>query len=258
MNYQRILSQTALGLFIAAAVVACGGGGSSPSGPTIAPSVTLSAHTAQLPQGSSLIFSCGCTGQAGTASVASAGVISLAGSTTATPASPNPTYTLNPGSNLVVIGTSPTNLQQWSMAFVGNTSANNKYLGGSATVDNYSTLAALYIFSKSPASLGGTPNSTATFGDWNFATVSSWVTSMRSGTVTAAETQALTDINSAQNAGTLLYPQVPNWNAAQVVNSTIQNDLDAISTAGTAADATLPTPCPINNGTVACTNAPTP
>ena len=258
MKLTRLITQCALGGFIVAAIVACGGGGGSSTPVTLTPSVALSANTAQLPQGSSIVFSCGCTAQAGTVNVGAGGAIAIAATTAATPASPSPTYTIVPGRNYVVVGTSPTQLQQWTVAFVGNSSATNLYLGSSPAIDNYSTLAALYIYFNSPDALAAQSSNVATFDDWNFNSVSAWVTSMRNGSRTAAETQALADIASSQGSGTVLYPQAPNWNLTQSANTTIANDLTAIANAGTAADATLPTPCPINGTSVACTGAPSP
>ena len=210
--------------------------------------------------GAGINFSCGCTAQAGTGTVASDGSVTLAQNTPATPATPNPTYTIAPGRNYVVIATTSANQQAWTTIFSGTTQSRNQYLGGSAAVDTAATLASLYIFEYAP--LVNTANGTAPtmFDDWNFATVSSWVSHLRTSP-TSTESHAMTDIASEQSLNHLLYPDPnqPPWNRnlQTTGNATIKQDLQAIHDDATST--AKPTPCPISSsGDVQCTNTPSP
>jgi hypothetical protein len=185
------------------------------------------------------------------------GSVTLAATSTATPLAPTPTYTIVPGRNYVVIATdsSATKTEVWTAAFAGHVPASNVFLGTSANeTDQYATLAALYMYALSPAPIS---SASPTFDDWNFNAVNAWVTSLRNGNLNIAEQTALTDIASAQNSGTTLYPGAPRWNSAQPTNPTIKTDLTAIFNS---ADAAKPTPCPTSavDGSAECTGTPTP
>lgn len=266
LTYPRFLSLCVFAIALAAGVTACGGGGASSSSPSLpvtssaSPSPVLNASYSTAYAGSTVNFSCGCTAQAGTGTVAADGSVTLAQNSPATPASPNPTYTIAPGRNYVVIATTSANQQAWTTVFAGSSASRNQFLGGSPAVDSAATLASLYIFEYAPAVNTGSVNAPTMFDDWNFATVSSWVTHLRTSPTTT-ESHAMADIATEQSANHLLYPDPgqPSWNRSLQTsgNATIKADLQAIHDDGTAT--AKPTPCPISpSGDAQCTNAPSP
>lgn len=203
-------------------------------------------------------YTCGCSQQAGETSTSASGNYSISPSATAMPASPNPTYTTVPGRNYMIIGYASSGTQTWTMEFLGNSPATNLNLSSSPTnlldniTDTAGTAAALYIYYESQN------DSDQSFDLWNFNTINTWAQKLRGGSgISAHETQLLSDVTSSQGAGQSLYPTVPVWNpqVGATANATILADLQAIHNDGTAADPTLPTPCPAAG---ACTGAPTP
>ncbi|HET9342626.1 MAG TPA: hypothetical protein VFO25_06905 [Candidatus Eremiobacteraceae bacterium] len=252
------------GMIVAALIAGCGGGSTSaappPGGggghpspsPSPAPSVTpvltgnlnvaiggaYPAPTEAAAANAQVDFTCGCTGQAGTGAADVNGNFTLLTVSTPVPASPNPTYTIVPGRNYVVIGTAAmgTNLkaQAYTMVFAGNDSSRNQYLiPGVNASDTYTAAVTMYVMAKSAATQ-------TAFDDWNFFTLQSFYTHLQS-TPTTQEQQLLTDIILQQEAGNTMYPAKPRWRPNKLKNQTIANDLAAI-TPGT--DPSLPTPCP--------------
>jgi hypothetical protein len=284
---KRLLSGPLFGvcaLALAASVAACGGGGgggsttpptgggttppsggssSSPkssSSPTASPSAsatpTASAQGQLSINGSSVnnakvTYTCGCNQGAGLISTNASGSYTL---TSTAPLAPSGTgtYTLQ-GHNVLVIGYAPGSATQaWTMDFVGNSPATDLNL--SAT-DDAAAAASLYLFWE-VAFNPTIKNSTDQSFDWfNYNQISAFVSHLRSSP-DAAETQLLNDISAAQSSGTSLFPYNPSWNpTSDGTNSTISSDISAVVSGGTAADATLPTPCPAVDQ---CTGAPTP
>jgi hypothetical protein len=210
-----------------------------------APSFTYAAEA----QGSSVVFSCGCTSQAGLDQLQAGGVFDIPQTAQATPAAPSPTYTSVPGRNYVIVATASNNSEAWQYLFLGSTPSHNLTLGASSSnvSDVYSAAGALYVYYESQ-------NSADAFDDWNFNSVLAWVNHMRgSGGLNASETQLLNDIASAEEAGKTLFPAPPSWNTSQATNSTITSDLTNVAASG---DTSLPTPCPGGTGT--CTGTPSP
>ena len=233
-----------------------GGGGAPPSTPTPAPGASGQALTvagADLTN-ASVDFTCGCSAQAGTTTTDGSGNYTLTPTATATPNAPSPTYTMVPGRNYMVIAAdSTTHAEAWTIFFLGSQPSHNVYMGPSSanTTDKYTIAAALYIFAESAN------NSDQSFDDWNFNAIQTWTDEMRTGAPTTQETQLLTDITNFENAGTPLYPSAPAWdNDPGAPNTTILNDVDAIKAANN--DPDLPTPCPLNGSTPACTGTPSP
>lgn len=232
-----------------------GGGGVTPT-PTPQPSAAGAATVNGAPlAAANVVFSCGCTDQAGTTTANASGDYTIGATATATPNSPTPTYTMVPGRNYVVVAANPTTHQEaWSFFWLGN-GGNNLYLEGqtTATTDQYTAAAALYVYYESPANID------QSFDDWNYNSVSNWVNNSLKGSPTTAETKLMNDITSAQTAGTRLYPRTSPWdNDPGATNSTIANDIQTINSEGVAADSNLPTPCPVNGTTPQCTGTPTP
>ncbi len=205
-----------------------------------------------------VVFSCGCSAQAGETSTGSNGAYAIGATATAIPASPNPTYTTVPGRNYMIIGFAASGTQAWTMEFLGDTQAADLNLSSTPTnlqtnsTDTASTATALYIFYESQN------DSDQSFDLWNFNTISAWAEKLRAGAgLSAHETQMLSDVTAAQGAGESLYPTVPVWNpqAGAAANATILADIQAVHSDGTAVDPELPTPCPAEG---ACTGTPTP
>jgi hypothetical protein len=203
--------------------------------------------------GSLVVFSCGCTTQAGENLLTAGGTFSIPTSTLATPASPSPTYTSVPGRNYLVVATQNggsttegNGAESWTMEFLGNTAAHDVGLGlnGSVTSDAFTAAAALYVYANSE-------NNSTAFDEWNLNTILAWVNHMRAGGPNAAEQKLLNDIAAAQEARTTLYPVAPPWYPTLTANGTIQSDLTAVATSG---DTALPTPCPGGQ----CTGTPSP
>lgn len=267
------------GMVIAALIAGCGGGGGStavnnPGGghnpsPSPNPSVTpvltgnlnvaLSGSYPTQVEGAAanaeVDFTCGCSGQAGTGVADAGGNFNLLTTSTPVPASPNPTYTIVPGRNYVVIGTSSLgtggNAQAYTMVFAGNDNTRNQYLSGSNVSDPVTAAVALYVMAKS----AGTP---LAFDDWNFNTLQAFYTHLQTAPTTQ-ETQLLDDIVAQQEAGKTMYPAKPRWRPNRLKNSTIATDLAAIN--NTTDPGNVPTPCPTPNPgqPAACTSPfPTP
>jgi hypothetical protein len=276
---KRLLSGPLYGvcaLALAASIAACGGGGGGgsttpptgggttpPSGggsssPSSAPSSTptQSAQGTLAVNGNALsnakvTFTCGCNQGAGLITTNASGSYTI---TSTAPLAPTGTgtYTLQ-GHNVLIVGYAPGSATQaWTMDFVGNSPATDLNL--SAT-DDAAAAAALYLFWEvafNPTIKGSTDQSF----DWfNFNTVSAFVAHLRTSP-DSAEAQLMSDISAAQSAGTTLFPYNPSWNpTGDGTSSTISNDISAVVSGGTAADATLPTPCPAVSE---CTGAPSP
>lgn len=203
-------------------------------------------------------FTCGCSAQAGETTTAANGAYTIGAVATAIPASPNPTYTMVPGRNYMVIAYASSGTQTWTMEFLGNTQATNLNLSSSPTnladniPDTAATAASLYIFYESQN------DSDQSFDLWNFNAINAWAQKLRSGaSLSAHETQLLANVTSSQSAGESLYPTIPVWNpqSGATANASILADLQAIHSDGTAVDSALPTPCPAAG---ACTGGPTP
>ena len=274
-NKQFAVGATFAGLALAALIAGCGGGGSTAVGPpgggghpspTPAPSITpvLTGNlnvaiggswpnpTPGAAANAEVDFTCGCNGQAGTGTSDSSGDFNLLTTSTPVPASPNPTYTIVPGRNYVVIGTSNLgtggNAQAYTMVFAGNDTTRNQYLvPGVNASDTLTAAVSLYVMAKS----AGTP---LAFDDWNFDTLQAFYTKMQSNP-TAQETQLLTDIVAQQEAGKTMYPAKPRWRPNRLKNAIIAADLANIN-ANT--DPSVPTPCPTPGGGPAVCTSPFP
>lgn len=253
-----------------------GGGGVTPGTPTPVPTGTATTPPTATPiptatpalagvlaiGGSTIangqvVFSCGCSAQAGLIATDGSGNYLVGPTATAIPASPNPMYTTVPGRNYMVIGFSPTtHAQAWMMQYLGSTPAHNKDLSPS---DAAAAAASTYIFYESGN------NSDTSFDGWNFLSIQAWATHLRAGSgLTTNESKFLSDVTTTQTMSgpaASLYPTVPVWNPDKisgVQNTTIQNDIKAVHNDGTALDPLLPTPCPLNGNVPACTGTPTP
>jgi len=253
----------------------CGGGGGSGSGsgssgaptqvvPVQTPQPNPAAILAQIngPQGpvplasDPVVFSCGCqpdsgqTALAGQASTDASGMITLPSSSTGIPSG---TYTLVGGRNYLIV-TSGSGTESWTMEHVGTVPANNITLSAApgAGTDPAQAAAALYVFRFSDA----TPPANLAYDDWNFSTIASWVSRLRSGPVSNAESKLLADISASQAAGKSLYPMAPPWNRNLPTNpnaGTINSDLTAVQQSA-ATEPSLPTPCPSGG----CSGTPAP
>ncbi|MDQ2818405.1 MAG: hypothetical protein M3T49_09415, partial [Candidatus Eremiobacteraeota bacterium] len=176
MKIKRTLAGAAAGSLLAALIAAgCGGGGGSAVGPphgggsspTPMPTTGLGS-TMQVATGGSypvytygpaanaqIVFSCGCSKQAGTAVASASGVFSVSGTSTATPAVPNPTYTIVPKRNYIIVAQPASGLgpQAWTMQFAGSQPSHNLALGdlgsgpaAGSSSDVYTAAAALYVY----------------------------------------------------------------------------------------------------------------
>ncbi len=270
-------SKTLLTLFSAFAfsclLAACGGGGGGgggslppnniPSGhpsATPSPTPTPSPSPSETPGGTGLmsagtalgnariVYTCGCSSQAGSTTADGSGNYTMPMSSTAVPQNPTPTYTAVPGRNYMVIGAgASSHTEAWTMLYLGNVPSHNLYLSPSNVTDQYTTAASLYIFYNSQNA------SDQSFDLWNFNTIASWTASLRtSGGNNAAEKKLISDVVTFQQAGTTLFPTAPQWDPdGPSTNATIVSDLQAVLHSG---DAALPTPCPSSG----CTGTPTP
>jgi hypothetical protein len=221
---------------------------------------TYPTYTGAAAASMSVVFSCGCTGQAGTGATNAGGSFTIATTSTATPAAPSPTYTIVPSRNYLVVA-EPANgkgPQAWQLEFAGKTTAANLALSGSSATgvpasssqnDVFAEAGALYVYFNSS-------QSATAFDDWNFLSVAAWVNNLPTG-ANAQEQQLLNDIAAAGAAGKSLFPAAPGWNSGQPINSTIATDLTNVKTSH---DALLPTPCPqaSGGGGAECTGTPTP
>lgn len=210
-------------------------------------------------QGSLVMFTCGCTSQAGEDQLQPNGTFSIPQTADAIPASPSPTYTSVPGRNYLIVATQNggsttegNGPESWQLEFLGNTPSHNLGLGtGSAptTGDVFTAAGALFVYYNSQNNSNGTE-----FDAWNFNSILAWVNHLRSTSgANTAEQQLLNDIAAAQQAGKSLYPVAPPWFPSLTPNATIQNDLNAVNSSG---DTALPTPCP--GGPSGCTGTPNP
>lgn len=242
-----------------------GGGGSTPA-PTAAPTATPTPLLqgamqlasggnatagfayAAVASGSQVVYTCGCSTQAGVSSIGASGSFTLPAYEQATPAAPSPTYTTVPGRNYLIVATASNAAESWTLQFLGKQPSTNVSLGNNAQSDVYTAAGALYVYNFAPLS------SDTAFDDWNILTVQSWLQHIRSAP-NAAEMQLVNDIAAAQETGQTLFPAPPQWNPGAGTNATIRADLDAVNASG---DATLPTPCPVNGAAAACTGTPTP
>ncbi|MGZ3503470.1 MAG: hypothetical protein ACXWNK_02570 [Vulcanimicrobiaceae bacterium] len=261
MKAKLTLPFSLLAVLLAGLLAACGGGGSGggsvvpPAGnPNPGPqaSPTGAAGTMSLGgQGmanAKVVFTCGCSLQAGSTTADGSGNYSLPSTSSAVPATPNPTYTTQPGRNYIVIGAAG-HTESWTMLFLGSTTAHNLYLSASSAnvSDEFTTAASLYVFYNSQNM------SDQSFDTWNLNTIAAWTQSLRaSGGNNAAEQKLIADVKSAQQAGNTLFPTVPAWDPnAPSSNGTIRTDIQAVKSSG---DPALPTPCPASG----CTGAPSP
>lgn len=261
---------------LAALLAACGGGGggggttppvgggSTPNPPvgtptpiatsTPTPSVTGTiAISGTALANATLIFTCGCNGDAGKLTTDASGGYTITGS--APSVTGTGTYTAT-GHNLMIVGYAPSGTQAWTMQFLGSTPAHNLNLG-SATSDTADAAAALYVdYSAATQLPAGTTDQTF---DWfNFNTIAAFAAHLRTAP-TANEQNLLTTIAREQAAGHTLYPgaSAPKWdpNGSKTTNAAITSAIKAVQADGLSADSTLPTPCPAANQ---CTGAPTP
>ena len=281
---RNIAVSIALAGMVAAALVAgCGGGGggyvATPGGgghpspsPSPGPSAGIEGQlnvttggtypgpwTTSAAANDTVIFTCGCSNQAGTTTTDASGNFAVVSPASPTPASPNPTYTIVPTRNYLVIAEPPATLagpQAWTMIFAGSDPSRDLALGDAGAVaassgmsDVYTTAAALYVYKFS------TQASNRAFDAWNFNTVQSWVQALVTSP-TALDTTLLNDIASQSGGGHSLFPSMPGWNSAQPLNAgKINQDLRAIHDQSPP-DPAVPTPCPGGEGN--CTGTPTP
>jgi|SRR5579872_132568 len=249
---------------ICALITACTGGGggggtiapppTNPPGPSPSPMLpgtmqvatggTFGAYTYAAANGAQIVFSCGCSAQAGTSTADSSGNFSLVANSTPTPSAPDPTYTIVPGRNYIIVATTAGGAEGWTTQFAGRTSATNKYLNAGNTSDVASAAVSLYVYNNSP-------QGSVAFDDWNFNTLLNWYGTLTTGSPNAAELKLLNDIAAQSAANKTLFPGAPSWDPGHAKNLTISNDLASVKTS---VDPTIPTPCPGNT----CTGTPTP
>lgn len=262
MLSRRILLTASLLLILSGAVAACTGGGSTtnppPNNPSPSPSPGL-AGTLDVVNGGtdrtnvtygaanavSVDFSCGCTHVAGSSITDASGNFTLVAQSTPVP-TPNPTYTIVPGRNYLVVGNSTAAPQAWTVQFAGKSPGRDKFLNAGNQSDIYTAAVALYVFKYS------TGADTA-FDNWNFNALLAWYNHLKTSP-TAADATLLNDIVTQSTGGAMLWPVAPTWRPGlNPLNATINADLATVHN-NTPPDPTLPTPCP-NSG---CTGTPTP
>ncbi|PZR63776.1 MAG: hypothetical protein DLM53_03180 [Candidatus Eremiobacter antarcticus] len=251
---------------VAGLVAACGGGGggggggtfNSPPTPTPTSTSALQGTMQVITSGTNpsdatyvpasngtVVFTCGCTSQAGTGSTDASGNFSLLPNSVATPAAPNPTYTTVPGRNYLIVARSTAGgantKEAWTMEFLGSVPARNHYLENPASSDAYTAAAALYVFDNS--------SSGTLFDNWDFNSIAAWVTHLHNAPTTSENT-LLNHIVTETAAGHSLYPSAPNWNSAQTPNNVIKTDLTAVRVSGAS--------LPVNCGHSPCGAQPTP
>ncbi len=267
LTSRNLVSSLGAAFALLCSVSACGGGGGSGvggtgGGPPIVPPAPLSAsgnlQIAGAPVGNGfVVYSCGCSAQAGSVGTDSGGNFLIPASAAATPSAPNPTYTLGPDRNYLIVGShSPSagsGTEAWTMDFVAQHSANNLSLNATNsgnTSDAYTAAGTLYIYYFTQRNGAGD----LAYEQWNFNQVLAWVNTLKSPSATAAEKNLITDITAAQQSNRSLFPKPPTWNTTQPnPNAIIAADLRAVQTQ-VPADPALPTPCP----TSGCTGAPGP
>lgn len=255
----------ALPFVLASILAACGGGGGG--GSTNGLPATGSGSGSQTPAptygiagttlaDATVIFTCGCSQQAGMTTSDASGTYAISATATAVPASPSPIYTTVPGRNYLIVAFA-NHAQAWTMEFLGKSQQANLNLSPTAgdpnanRPDAATAAAALYVFYESDN------QQNESFDAWNFVTIAQWAGHLRSGTVSPHEAQFLSDIQAAQSNSQSLYPAIPPWNPdpADGVNLQIRADIDTLH-ADALADPTLPIPTPCPNGQ--CTGTPTP
>jgi hypothetical protein len=274
MKTSRLAFGSLAAAFVAASAMAgCGGGyaasyqppGPSPS-PTPPPSPGIEGNLNVTTGGTypnytgtaagmlNVVFSCGCSSQAGIGTTDAGGNYVIVSPATATPATtPNPTYTLVPTRNYIVVaqpgsGAGP---QAWQMVFAGNVPSHDLALAAGPTAapatssasDAFTAAATLYVYYNS-----GTGS--LAFDQWNFNTVQTFTHNLATA-ANPAEVKLMNDIAALGKINGSLFPTAPTWNPGQPVSGLIQNDLIAVKGS---ADATIPTPCP----TAGCTGTPAP
>ncbi|GAC1405232.1 MAG: hypothetical protein NVSMB64_09750 [Candidatus Velthaea sp.] len=180
------------------------------------------------------MFTCGCTAQAGTTTTAADGSYTIVQSTTAIPATPNPTYTTVPGRNYVEVITASAGAQTWTMNFLGKSAATNAALASGPT-DQYTTAVSLYAYYYG----NNSTSADTSFDQWSFPSLQSFYTKLKSNP-NAQETKLLADILTSQTQNKALYPDSPKWQPALPPNGTIANDLIAVKNS---ADTSLPQAC---------------
>jgi len=269
---QRILTLT--GAFVGAALVAAcggggggamnppGGGGGNPS-PSPSPSPAASAElTGTLnvvtggggiasasygPAGNTkVVFLCGCgtpVPQAGESTTDGSGNFTILPMSSATPASPSPTYTTVPGRNYLLVAKSAAGAEAWTMEFLGSIPAHNHYLNNTNVSDAYTAAAALYVYDFSPAGVDA-------YDFWDFTTIAAFVAHLQSSP-NASETTLLNDIVTESAANHTLFPANAPWSPSGTTNPKIATDLTNVHNSG---DASLPHNC----GMSPCGAEPTP
>jgi hypothetical protein len=251
-------------LTVATIMAACGGGSTTPgpSGPgggsgsptptpvpgindamNVATGGVYPSYSYSTADNASVVFSCGCSGQAGTSTASGSGVVTLAADSSATPSAPSPTYTIVPSRNYIIVATTNSGAEAWDIQFAGRKPSHNLSLNGNFTSDVYTAAVALYVYGQS--SIGSTA-----FDNWNFNTLKTWYGTLQNSPNTA-EKSLLNDIASQSAASTTLYPESPGWDLGHATNSTIRSDIAAVKAS---IDSTKPTPCPSSG----CTQTPTP
>jgi len=273
----RLAGCAAMAAFmLGAAIAGCGGGGGggtisaphnnpSPS-PLASPGLlgnmnvttagTYPSFTSSPAASDMVVFSCGCTAVGGTGSTDASGNFSIVSPSTPIP-TPNPSYTIVPTRNYVVIAEPGTlaGPQAWTIVFAGNDPTHDLTLNSAASPmpgvmgssDVYTTAAALYIYKNS--TFGGNQ----AIDDWNFNIIERWVLKLAAAP-NGAEKTLFADIAAQGGAGASLFPRAPGWNAAQPTAAPV---IDAdLNTVKNSADAAIPTPCPSGPGS--CTGTPTP
>ena len=263
-------------LLLGAAIAGCGGGGGGYGGavnmphnnpsPSPSPGIlgnmnvttagTYPTFTQSAAASDLLVFSCGCTSVAGTGATDASGNFNIISPATPIP-TPNPSYTIVPSRNYVVIA-EPGSLagpQAWTIVFAGSVPAHDLTLNSAASPmpgvmgssDVYTTAAALYIFKNS--TFGGNQ----AIDDWNFNMIEAWVLHLAANP-NAAERTLFADIAAQGGAGASLFTRAPGWNMSQPTAAPVINaDLNTVKNS---ADAAIPTPCPSGPGS--CTGTPTP
>jgi hypothetical protein len=211
-----------------------------------------------MPVSGTAIFSCGCSGQAGSVPIDTQGNFTITTTSAAIPPSPSPTYTIAPGRNYLIVAKTAPGAEAWTMVFLGKTSSHDLGIGAGNgfTTDQFSAAAALYVFYASPL----TKQADEAFDQWNLNSVKAWADHLRTtplASLTSQEQTLLGDILAAQSNNVTMFPTASLWNPGSPVqsNATIKNDLAAVKSQGSA-DTTLPTPCP--GGIGSCTGTPTP
>lgn len=266
LTSRNLVSSLGVAFALLCSLSACGGGGGGSAGggtgppvPTPAPlSATGNLQIAGVPLANGfVVYSCGCSAQAGTVTTDSGGNFLMPASAAATPSAPNPTYTLGPDRNYVIIGSqsaSPgSGTEAWTMEFLAQRSSNNLSLNAtnaSNTSDPFTAAGALFIYYFTQKNGSGD----LAFDQWNFNQVLKWINNLKSPAATTPEKKLLSDIDTFQRSNASLFPKPPTWNMTQPSsNAVIAADLRAVQNQ-VPADATLPTPCPA----AGCSGAPGP